>query len=157
MKTYDNFLLEMFDTKLPLKKNEHHESMIKQFYPHLSDVGMYSVNHNGRKIDFASWKHDGAHEVHFGDFSDPEQNRTHEHSGAGAAPLIGTAIHLYKEKLDQGHPIRFYAKDDNSTYLKVLKHLAKGKTVHHREVKDFIDPNGIRRDAVEVSYTPFGG
>lgn len=156
MKTFKE-LLESLETVLDLKRNPEFENAINtQYYPHtLTNVEVYDANHNGIPYHFARFKHKGMWEVHFGNFNDPTNARLNVHKGAGASHLIGTAIHLYKEKLDKNQPVRFYGGDDklHKFYKTVMSKISRqhynGK-LHYNEVRNFKSVDGSSLPAIEI-------
>ena len=162
MKTYkqfinENLLLEIFTSSLPLTRNKKHENMLKNMVDpnETSDIEMYDTTHEGKPYHFMRMKHKGKYEVHFGDFFDPTNARLNKHKGSNASHLIGTSVKLYKEKLDQGHPIRYMSSDPklDNFYDKIFDHLAKNyKNVKTKIIKNYQGITGfVHPKAVEVS------
>jgi hypothetical protein len=159
-------LNEIFDSTLPLTRHKSLENDIKsKYYPHtLTNVEAYHTEHKKNPYVFIRFKHKGAWEVRC---SRADENSTtgleplNKHKGADASHLVGTAIKLYKEKLDRDQPIRYVGDNQNLNrlYDSTFKHISKkdynGK-LHSLKINDFKDHNGETKEATEIHTHDIG-
>lgn len=159
---FKEFLSEIFDSQLELKKNKDREQIYKDhFYPHtLTNIEVHNAEHDGETYEFLRHRHKGMWEVHFGlPDNNSSSERLNKHKGSSASKLLSTAISLYKEKLDRGQPIRYYGSDDkiHNLYNKAFKHISKDNKLYSREVENFVGPDGtVHKKATEISTRPDG-
>lgn len=165
MKTYNQLITEIFDSKLSLTRDLDMEEKIKKtFYPHtLTNIESYTTKHENIPYIFQRFKHKGMWEVHFGraDTDDENEKIAYSISHPHAHKLISTAISLYKEKLDKGQPVRYYGVDSslNNLYDKTFEHISKKyDNLYSRDVKNFEGPDKrIHNFAREISTRDLNG
>jgi hypothetical protein len=162
VKSFSNFieLTEIFDTTLDLHRHKPLEDAVKErYYPHtLTNVEAYHTTHKNTPYVFLRFKHKNAWEVHFSRADDNSKTgieRLHQHKGAAAAPLVGTAIKLYKDKLDRGQSIRYFGDDEhlNKLYDSAFKHISKrhyNGNLYSHKVDNFVDSQGETKHATEM-------
>lgn len=152
----ESYLIELFDEELPMTRNKTRERELKKTHGNkISGVESYDISHGDKSYHMTRFKNSGAWEVHFG-LNDSEDSRLDLHKGSGASKIVGTALKLYKEKLDNGEPIRFYGDDESKTklYDSVFRHLNKtqyNNELLSKKVVSEPDEDGTTFTATQIS------
>lgn len=102
-KSFNQFILEIFDYSGNLKRNKWRENDLKLGDPEKEDVESYDLDINGKNYNFERYKKHGAYEINFthdGSYKTPDEYTPH------FSKILGITKKLAKEKIDAGFPVK---------------------------------------------------
>jgi hypothetical protein len=152
MLSFNEYLFETFSTPLKTTLNSMYTNMLKMQLSmspiKTANAAIYDIDHpDGYKL--LTFDEGGAKEVHL-----MPNSMEYGRLGTTTNPisLFSTAVHHVTPHLESGGTVRLLAHPETfGSYARMLSKYSKRGEYDFKEIKDYLAPDGIKKDGWEIS------